>query len=234
MSEKTDSGTGVQNSNRFILPITPQTKVDVTQRTFMVFNIPEVCPKGRHGCKEYRRTGYCPHTLNKHGRYMKRRLERYNEYKASVLALAKKSGFELPAYGFSVYFYIPMPKRWTNEDRIMMHGQLHHRKPDWDNLYKALADSLVFNDELIAQISGAGKFWVNTKIGTKRSDPCGPGWIEILIGQPVYNPFNVQWIDQSQVISLRQTMDYKREVRSGKRQVKKRVKNLFKEKNRIV
>lgn len=214
-----------------IFPISPQTNVTITQNTYKIFNIPEVCPKGRKGCLEFRKTNYCPHTLNKNGRYMKKRLGRMNDYKATLLGLAKSAGFNLPAYGWSVYFYFPMPKRWKTDERIKMHGQPHFRKPDFDNCYKLLVDALVFQDEQVAQISGGGKFWVDTKIGTKRQDPCGPGWIEILIDQPVYNPFNVEFIDQSKIISLRQTMEYKNQIKSGERVAKKRkpkVVNKFK------
>lgn len=207
----------VQNSNRFIIPITPQTKVDVTQNTWQLFNIPETCYRGlkKAGCAEWRRTGLCKHTLSARGRYMKRRLEKYNNYKASILALAKAAGVELPTYGFSVYFYFPIPKRWSQEDRKAMHGQMHHRKPDLDNCEKAIFDSLTFKDEQISQLSGHGKFWIDTKAGPKRTDPIGPGYIEILINQLIYNPFGVEWIDQSKIISLRQTMDYKKRKKEG-------------------
>jgi Holliday junction resolvase RusA-like endonuclease len=208
--------------SRIIFPITPQTNVILTQNTYKIFNIPEVCPRGKKGCKEYRQTNYCPHTLNERGRYMKRRLAKMNDYKATILGLARSAGFALPAYGWAVYFYFPIPKKWKQEERVKMHGQPHFRKPDFDNCYKLLVDALVFQDEQVAQISGGGKFWVNTKQGTRRQDPCGQGWIEILIDQPVYNPFNVTFIDQSKIISLRQTMDYKKQIKDGTRVVKKR------------
>jgi len=228
--------------NKIILPITPQTKVDVTQNTFKLFRIPETCYKGRgkKGCKEWKKTGLCSHTLSKEGRYKKRRLEKYNDYKASVLAEAKKVGFELPNYGFALYFYIPIPKRWSIEDRKAMHGQPHMRKPDIDNLEKAIYDSLTFHDERISQLSGLGKFWVDTKTGTKRTDPIGPGWIEILINQPVYNPFDVTFIDQSKILSLKQTVDYKNRVKKGEVREyvsdgkhSKKEKNLFQKEDRI-
>ena len=158
---------------------------------------------------------------------MKRRLARMNEYKATILGLAKAAGFSLPAYGWSVYFYFPMPKRWKTEERIKMHGQPHFRKPDFDNVYKLLVDALIFQDEQVAQISGGGKFWVDTQEkngkGKQRNMPCGPGWIEVLLDQPVYNPFNVTFIDQSKILALRQTMEYKKEIKEGKRIVKKRL-----------
>lgn len=203
--------------DRIIFKITPSTKVDVTQNTWMLFNIPETCYKGRKktGCVEWKRTGLCKHTLNARGRYMKRRLERYNDYKAAILGLAKAQNFELPKFGFALYFYFPIPKRWSAADRKEMHGQMHHRKPDLDNCEKAIFDSLTFKDEQISQLSGHGKFWIDTKTGPKRTDPIGPGYVEILFNLPVYNPYNVEWIDQSKIISLKQTMDYKNRAKTG-------------------
>lgn len=204
-------------TDSYILPLTPQTKVEVTQNTYMIFKIPETCYKGRgkKGCAKWRKTGFCEHTLSKEGRYKKQRLRKYNDYKAAVLTAAKKVGFVLPNYGFSIYFYVPIPKRWNVEDRKIMHGQPHHRKPDIDNFLKAVFDSLTFTDEQISQLSGLGKFWVDTKQGEKRNDPIGDGWIEIKVNQPVYNPFNVEFIDQSKVASLKQTTNYKKRKEKG-------------------
>lgn len=214
--------------NKFVFKITPQTKVDVTQHTFKLFVIPEICQKGRghKGCVQYKRTGLCPHTLSAQGRYMKKRLEKYNDYKSTLLAMAKKMGFDLPGYGFSMYFFIPIPRRWSKKDRKAMHGQMHFRKPDLDNMEKAVYDSLTFKDEQIAQLSGHGKFWVDTRIGDGIKDPIGPGWIEIITGHEPYNPFGVEWVDQSKIISLKATMDYKkRSANDNVRTYKKKRKN---------
>lgn len=203
---------------RFIFPFTPKTKVDVTHSTWKLFNIPEDCYKGyrKKGCKDFKRTGTCKHVLSEYGKKLKRRIERYNDYKSTILGYAKKIGFTLPAYGWSVYFHIPIPKRWTLADRKKMNGQMHHRKPDWDNLCKAIQDSLTFNDEYISQVSGTGKFWVDTKTGPKVVDPIGPGYIEFLLNQPVYNPHHVEFIDQSKVPSLRAEVDYRKRREEGK------------------
>lgn len=226
-------------TDRLILPLTPKSKVDVTQNTWQIFNINETCYKGRKkaGCAEWRRTGLCKHTLSARGRYMKRRLERYNDYKATILALAKAAGFELPKFGFALYFYFPIPKRWSLQDRKAMHGQMHHRKPDLDNCEKAIFDSLTFRDEQISQLSGHGKFWIDTKTGPKRTDPIGPGYIEVLFNQPVYNPLGVEWVDQSKIISLKATMDYKKRRQEKKtrnyEKSGKHKRNLFKNEEKI-
>lgn len=195
------------DNNRIILPINPQTTLRTTQGDVIVFRIPEKCYKGRgkKGCAIYKRTGLCKHTLSVGGRVRKRRIEKYNTYKSDLLTLAKKLDFVIPDYGWSVYFYFPMPKKWSRKDRELMHGQPHHRKSDLDNIYKALTDSLRVDDERIAQLSGTGKFWVNQE----------KGYIEILIHQSVYNPFGVPFIDQSQVKSLHQTSNYKKRLQEG-------------------
>lgn len=139
-----------------------------------------------YGCQEFHETGFCKHTLSKYGRYMKKYIERYNEYKASVLTLAKKAGFTLPRAGWSLYFYFPAPVRWSKKKKARMHGQWKINKPDTKNLLAGFEDSVSSTDEQMAQLSGLGKFWVNQP----------NGYIEILLDQPIYNPFGVEFIDQ--------------------------------------
>lgn len=167
-----------------ILNITPQTWFKVLPSHNIYFKIPLVCPKK---CHQYRRSGNCPHVLQKEGRRIRRRIEQYNKYKTDVLFLAKKAGFRLPTWGWSVYFYFPMPSSWTKAKKEAMHGQPKLTKPDIDNLEKAFYDSLSITDEEVGQVSGHGKFWVKD---------IKHGHIEILLNQPVYNPFSVTFIDQ--------------------------------------
>lgn len=214
------------NPHKITIPITPQTTASVTQDTYKIFHIPEVC-QSRHKetgededrgkpCDVYLSGNiYCGHTLNKAGRQKKKRLARFNQYKVDILTTVRKLGFSIPAYGWSVYFFIPIPKKWTQQDREKMHGQPHHRKPDLDNLYKAFVDALTVNDELIAQVSGMGKFWVDTKTGAGKSIVYGSGYIEVHYGHQAYNPLGVEFIDQSKVVSIRQDADYKRRKKSG-------------------
>lgn len=160
----------------------------------------------------------CPHCLGAEQLYIKKYIEKYNEYKAIVAAMCKKKHFTLPDYGWKAYFYFPMPKKWSPSDRLLMHGQKHERKPDRNNCIKGLEDSLRYDDEKISQNSGEGKFWflhdlLPRKI--KKIVPEGSGYIEIFTNQPVYNPFGVPFIDQSQVKSLHQTSNYKKRLQEG-------------------
>lgn len=176
------------DQDRIILQITPQTWVRSTKGDKILFRIPEDCRKlkGKKPCHKFRKTGECPHILSKGGRTRKRRLERYNQYKVDLHELATKMRFEMPVCGWSLYFYIPMPKRWSNKKKILMAGQMHMKKPDESNLLKCFEDSLYLKDEVIAQMSGLGKFWVDQP----------QGYIEVLLNQPIYNPLNVKFIDQ--------------------------------------
>lgn len=76
-----------------------------------------------------------------------------------------------------------------------MHGQLKTTRPDLDNFAKGIFDSLGRkrggdmsepDDEIVAQLSAIGKFWIDAD----------EGYIEILLNQPVYNPFGVTFIKQ--------------------------------------
>lgn len=134
---------------KIILQITPQTHVRANQSDRVFFKIPrdKLRPAG-----------------------LKRllRLERYNQYKIALLALAKQARFSLPEQGANVTFYIPVPPTWRKWKKEQMHMTLHQSKPDLDNLTKALFDSLLAEDKHIASIT-LTKLWVNAE----------KGWIEI-------------------------------------------------------
>jgi Holliday junction resolvase RusA-like endonuclease len=134
---------------KIILSITPQTAVRANQSDRVFFRIP---------LEELRPAG------------LKRRLrlERYNNYKVSLLALAKQARFSLPEQGASILFYIPVPRTWRKWQKEQMHMTLHQSKPDLDNLAKAFFDSLLAEDKHIADIRLTKK-WVNAE----------NGWIEI-------------------------------------------------------
>jgi len=104
-----------------------------------------------------------------------KRLERYNEYKIALLALAKEKGFSISPQGCSFRFYIPMPKTWSKKKRSIMHFKLHQQKPDIDNLMKAVFDSMLSEDKGIAHFE-AVKFWVDFPTG----------WIEIVVCDPIF------------------------------------------------
>ena len=101
------------------------------------------------------------------------RLERYNKYKVSLLAEAKRVRFSIPEQGAEITFYIPVPKTWRKWQKEQMHLQLHQSKPDLDNLTKAIFDSLLTEDKHIASITLTKK-WVNQE----------SGWIEVLMNAP--------------------------------------------------
>src|ERR1700761_4901347 len=119
---------------KIILNITPQTYQRLTQRDKIWFRIPES-------------------QLRPDGLKRKRKIERFNEYKVSVLALAKEKHFQLPYQGTAIKFCIPMPKGWPKWKKKLMHGKLHGYRPDLSNLLKALEDSLFTEDKLIAHYS---------------------------------------------------------------------------------
>lgn len=188
---------------RITLNINPQTWVRIISGKHgdqVLFRIPEVCEKGEDDagditgmpCDDYISYGECRHCLTKGSRARKRRIERYNKYRADLFFLAKQTGFELPTCGWSLYFYFPVPVRWSKKKKLAMHGQMHLQKPDESNLLKAFEDALSLADENIAQMSGLGKFWVNQEAG----------YIEILTDQPLYNPFNVEFTDKSKKVTM--------------------------------
>ena len=141
---------------KYILNITPQTNVRATQGDRIFFRIPreKLYPSG-----------------------LKRllRLEKYNNYKVELRAEAKRVGLELPEQGASIKFFIPMPKSWRKFKRETMHFKLHKSKPDIDNLYKSLGDSLFAEDKYISHVE-ISKFWVDFPIG----------WIEVVISDPQF------------------------------------------------
>lgn len=125
--------------------ITPQTAVRATQGDRVFFRIPrdKLRPAG-----------------------LKRllRLEKYNNYKIELSALAKQKRFNPPEQGGHLIFYLPVPKSWKEYKKKEMHMKLHQSKPDWDNLSKAFFDSLMSEDKYIADVR-VTKRWVNQEEG---------------------------------------------------------------------
>lgn len=103
------------------------------------------------------------------------RIERYNHYKIALLAEAKRKGFQIPASGLSVTFYLPIPKTWSKKKKKAHHGRLCQSRPDVDNLLKSFCDSLVSEDKFIANIT-VTKRWADFDVG----------WIECsIIDEPM-------------------------------------------------
>ncbi|MBK7883590.1 MAG: hypothetical protein IPJ81_07125 [Chitinophagaceae bacterium] len=100
---------------KIILNITPATWVRVTANDKIFFRIPrdKLYPSG-----------------------LKRllRIEKYNDYKATLLGIAKSKKFTIPAQGAGVTFFIPCPKSWSNKKKKRYHGTLHQSRPDLKNL----------------------------------------------------------------------------------------------------
>lgn len=136
----------------------------------------------------------------------KYRLMKYYHYQDEVRSICHKMNFSLPVCGWALYFHIPIPIRYKNWKKKMLHGQFKLSKPDIDNYEKAFFDSMRIADERIAQLSGHGKFWFNPDLVEKE---LRGGYIEILLNTPLHNPYNVEFIDQS-VIDKRTPREWKR------------------------
>lgn len=147
----------MQMTKHYTFLITPQTHVRATQGDRILFRIPE-SRRSEAGTKRVNR------------------LIKYNDYKISLLALAKQQRFKLPDEGSIIRFFLPMPKSWRNPEREASVNRLHRKKPDLDNLLKAFLDSLFTEDKTISHLSEVSKYWVDSD----------RGWIEV-ITKP-YNP----------------------------------------------
>lgn len=136
---------------KIILNITPQTFVRTTTGDRWFFRIPR-------------------ENLRPAGLKRLMRIERYNDYKISLSAEAKRKKFTMPPSGAAIVFYIPVPRSWSKKKKKAYHGMLHQSTPDLDNCLKAFLDSLLSEDKYIASYSTA-KRWVDFD----------EGWIEITI-----------------------------------------------------
>lgn len=139
---------------KIIFEITPQTFVRATVNDRIFFKIPR-------------------NKLRPAGLKRLMRLEKYNQYKVDLNALAKAKKFEFPEQGAHVVFHIPVPKSWTKRKKAEMHMRLHQSTPDVDNLTKAMFDAFMSEDKHIADIHITKK-WVDRD----------HGWIEININNP--------------------------------------------------
>lgn len=141
--------------------ITPQTAIRSTQGDRIYFRIPR-------------------NRLRPEGLKRLLRLERYNEYKINLLAIAKSKRFVPPQQGGHLIFHIPVPKSWKEYKKKQMHGQLHCQTPDWDNLAKGFFDGLLTQDKGIADVRVTKK-WVNSE----------KGFIEFITEQPSIRSMDV-------------------------------------------
>jgi Holliday junction resolvase RusA-like endonuclease len=151
----------MKKEKRIVFNITPQTNVRATQGDRIFFRIP----------REKLRPAGLKRLL---------RLERYNDYKLSLCAIAKSKQFVPPEQGGHLFFYIPVPKTWKKYKKEEMHMKLHQSKPDWDNLAKAFFDSMFSEDMHIADVRVTKK-WVNQE----------KGWIEFVSYLPEFRSNDV-------------------------------------------
>lgn len=200
-----------------IIPIAPKPYLKIPHDWMRWFRIPDRChyipSLGRHqkysrenktweevdirllGCELWNNTGFCKHTSSAATRAKRKQLMDYNKYKEKLKQLCDERGVSLQPTGMAMYFFYPMPSRWPKYKKKIMFGQHKQSKPDWDNLAKGVCDALgkrrgdgssLLPDECVAQVTGVGKFWI-----AEDAEP----YIEILVDQPLYNPFNVKFIE---------------------------------------
>jgi Holliday junction resolvase RusA-like endonuclease len=65
-----------------------------------------------------------------------------------------------------VQFIIPMPSSWSRKKKEANNGELHKKRPDIDNLIKALLDSIYKDDSHISAIYAIKKWGYIGKITT--------------------------------------------------------------------
>lgn len=139
---------------RYRFDVTPVSAVRTVQKDAVFFRIPI-------------------DELSKAGYNRRIRIERYNKFKYTLLALAKAQRFVPPEQGMHIVFYIPTRKSWTLHEKCKKHLQLHTKRPDVDNLLKAFLDGLLTEDGHVADVR-ATKRWIN--------EP--NGYIEVIISSP--------------------------------------------------
>lgn len=81
----------------------------------------------------------------------------YYKFKDQLLKLAKKAKFKLTDE-YKVEFIIAMPDSWNSKKKKFFEGTPHKKRPDLDNLLKALNDCMLVEDSSIWQIT-ASKTW---------------------------------------------------------------------------
>ena len=81
--------------------------------------------------------------MTKSDRWKKRpAVMRYWDYKDEVKAAKAR----LPKSGCQVIFFMPMPKSWSEQKKLIWELQAHQQRPDVDNLLKGLMDAVYGED----------------------------------------------------------------------------------------
>lgn len=239
--------------NRILIPILPKAWL-AYQAASPIWYIPLVC-RARHmitgdpedkglQCDNYSdENPYCfhinkdgkqiKHTLSKDGRRAKQTIENYNNYRTELFHLAKQLNFQVQAAGMAIYFHYPVPIRWTKKKKDVMHGQMKSSKSDVINNLKAFEDALTGYDELIGQYSGSGKFWFKPELVDEK---LRQGYIEILINQPLHNPYQVELQNPYASIEMEDIVTRREKLKSRKEELKKQRQNsdLLTKKKRVI
>jgi len=79
---------------------------------------------------------------------------RYRAFRDEV----RLHGVTLPEFGYHVIFVLPMPASWPEAKKRAMDGQPHQRRPDKDNLEKALLDA-VYGEDCCVWDGRVTKLW---------------------------------------------------------------------------
>lgn len=77
---------------------------------------------------------------------------KYWEFKDKIIHEARKNELDSLPDSFKVVFQVPMPESWSDKKKKKMNYTYHTRKPDIDNLYKALTDCLCEDDSYIYRV----------------------------------------------------------------------------------
>ena len=84
---------------------------------------------------------------------------RYRAFKDSIRVQA--APFYLPPNPLAVDidFFIAMPESWSDKKKAAMDGCWHRQKPDIDNLWKAVTDTLWPDDDSCISCGTTRKMW---------------------------------------------------------------------------
>lgn len=141
---------------QYCMRVTPGTHVRVTRGDRWIFKSTDEYLQDydkRKGARSFNR---------------KQQLVRANDHREELRWAAKRDGFDLTAGCYFIAFMKRMPKSWKKGTRKpgkrdKMAWQPMKCRPDVDNYYKKLADSLVIEDREI-WCAGILKFWIPDEI----------------------------------------------------------------------
>lgn len=96
---------------------------------------------------------------------IKRRYERYAQYKRAIAAEAKRVLYLPRTNNFWVKFYMPMPKSWPRKKKNILAWEPCLSRPDVDNLLKGFIDGLFPEEDKGVWDYRASKLWTPTEFG---------------------------------------------------------------------